>query len=105
MLKSGTGLALAAALLFCAIARAGRIDGHVVSVSPGFSADLVISGGSPITVEIGQTVEGVTVLKADRSGAVVRVDGVTRTLPLGAYRAPAGGGGGGDSITLVADPS
>jgi thiol-disulfide isomerase/thioredoxin len=73
-------------LLFSTIGWAAEIDVQVVGVSPGSSADLAISGGAPITVEIGQTVEGVTVLRADRHGAVVRVGAITKTLPLVAYR-------------------
>ena len=44
-------------------------------------------------------------LSADRRGAVVRVNGVTRTLSLVAQRGSTGGGGSGDSVTLRADAS
>ena len=76
MSKPGSVLA-AAALLICAIGAAAEIDVQLVAVAPGLSADVAISGGAPITIEIGQTIEGVTVLSADRRGAVVRVNGVS----------------------------
>jgi aspartyl protease family protein len=81
-------------------------DVRLVAVTPGRSADLVINGGA-ITVEVGQeTLEGVKLLSADRDRAVVRVDGKTRTLTLGAeQRGTDGGatGGGGDTVTLSTD--
>jgi aspartyl protease family protein len=99
------GWASAAALSICAITAAADPDVEVVAVTPGFSAQLVIAGGSPIRIDIGQTIEGITLVSADRRGAVVRIRGVTKTLPLVAQRGPGGGGGGGDSVTLVADAS
>jgi aspartyl protease family protein len=100
---------IAALLLSCALAgAAAAIDVQVVAVSPGSSADVTIDGIGPITIGVGETIEGVTVVSADRRGAVVRVGGATKTLPLVAYRAPSGGGGagsGGEMITLRADPS
>src|SRR2546426_7518815 len=102
MSRPGTALATAAALLICAIAAAAEIDVQLVAVTPGLSADVAISGGAPMTIGIGETIEGVTVLSADRRGAVVRVHGVTRTLSLVAQRGPTGGGGSGDSVTLIA---
>lgn len=94
--------ATAAALLMLAIGAAAEIDVQLVAVTPGVSAEVTISGSSPITIGIGETIEGVTVLSADRRGAVVRVNGVKRTLPLVAQRGSTGGGGG-DSVTLRAD--
>jgi aspartyl protease family protein len=79
-------------------------DVHVVAVTPGRSADLVIDG-APVTLEVGeQTAEGVKLLSADRDRAVVRVDGKTKTLSLVAARpggAGGGGGGSGGSSTVV----
>jgi aspartyl protease family protein len=105
MSKTGSALAIAAALLISAIAAVAEIDVQLVGVSPGVSAEVTISGSSPVAIEIGQTIEGVTVLSADRRGAVVRVHGVTRTLSLVAQRGSTGGGGSGDSVTLRVDPS
>lgn len=62
-------------------------DVRVVAVSPGRSADLVIGGREPITIEEGQTIEGVKVIQVSPTGAVVSIDGETRTLPLAGMRA------------------
>jgi len=57
-------------------------DVRVVGVTPGQNADVVIEGGAPITIEVGQTVDGVKLLRADRDGAVLSADGITETLSL-----------------------
>ena len=41
---------------------AAEIDVQLVAVTPGVSAELTISGSSPIAIGIGETIEGVTVL-------------------------------------------
>ena len=95
--------AITALLLACAFAgAAAATEVQIVAVSPGSSADVAIDGSPPITIGIGETIEGVTVVSADRRGAVVRVGGVTRTLPLVAYRGPTREGSG-ETITLRAD--
>src|SRR5207237_3904126 len=57
-------------------------DVRVVAVTPGRSADVVIDRSAPVTIEVGETVDGVKLLTTDRSGAVLAVDGVTKTLQL-----------------------
>jgi aspartyl protease family protein len=97
-------LAIAALLFVCAIpGAAAAVDVQVVGVSPGSSADVSIGGSPPITIAVGETIDGVTLVSADRRGAVVRVGGATRTLPLVAYRGPTREGSG-DTITLRANP-
>ena len=100
MTKLTARAALLAALLFASPAAA--IDVQITAVSPGLSAEVAIDGAPPITIDVGQTIDGVTLISADRRGAVVRVGGATRTLPLTANRGPVGGGSG-ESITLRAD--
>src|SRR5207249_7168923 len=39
-------------------------DVRVVAVTPGRSADVVIERGAPVTIEVGETVEGVKLLRA-----------------------------------------
>jgi len=96
--------ALAIALLLAALlaGEAAAIDVQVVGVSPGSSAEVAIDGNAPITIGVGETIEGVTLISADRRGAVVQVGGVKRTLPLVSYRGPTREGAG-DTITLRAD--
>jgi aspartyl protease family protein len=98
-------LAIAALVFASAISSAAAaVDIQVVGVSPGSSADVSIDGTPPITIGVGETIEGVTLVSADRRGAVVRVGGGTRTLPLVAYRGPTREGSG-ETITLRADAS
>jgi aspartyl protease family protein len=104
MARLGSPLAIAVALVAAALAPAAALDVQVVSVTPGLSAEVSIGGAAPITVDVGQTVEGVTLISAERRGAVVRVGGATRTLPLTAYRG-SGSANSGETITLRADAS
>ncbi len=93
---------LVAALLVGSLAGTADSDVQVVAISPGSSADLVIGGGSPVTIEVGGTVEGVTLIEANRRSAVVRIHGVAKTLPLVAYRGSTSDDAA-ESLTLLAD--
>jgi aspartyl protease family protein len=76
---------------------------HIVAITPGRSVDVVIEQREPITIEEGQAIEGVRVVRVDSRSAVISVDGATRTVSLEA----AGSSGqavGGASVTLTADP-
>jgi len=96
-----TRYAMGGLLLLPAVALA--TDVRVVAVTPGQSADVVIDGGTPITIDVGQTVEGVRVLSVDRNGAALTVKGVRKTLPLAAERGTVADPSGGDTVTLTAD--
>jgi aspartyl protease family protein len=76
-------------------------DVAVLAVTPGRSADVVIEHGAPFTLEVGETVEGVKLLQADGSSAVLSVNGVTRRVPV--TTRPGDDGGGSPSVTLSAD--
>lgn len=86
-------------LLFPAVCRATEVS--VVAVKPGRSADIVIGGGAPLTLEVGETVEGVKLLRADGNGALLSVDGTTKRLPVVAN--PAADAGASTGVTLSAD--
>lgn len=77
-------------------------DVQLVGVTPGRSASVVIAGAGPIKLGIGETAEGVTLIRADSDSAVMRVGGVTQTFQLEAYD---GGGGvvSGGTVRLSAD--
>ena len=79
-------------------------DVRVVAVTPGRSADVVIERGAPVTIEVGETVEGIKLLRADRAGAVLSINGITKTLPLVADSMSAGDTAGNGTVTLLADP-
>jgi aspartyl protease family protein len=76
---------------------------RVVAVTPGQSADIVIGDGSPVTIEVGETIEGITLVSADRNGAVLSTDGITETLPLVADRPSEHVTGTSSTVTLSAD--
>jgi aspartyl protease family protein len=78
-------------------------DVRVVGVTPGRSADLEIDGGSAITIDIGESVEGVKVLGADRAGALVSIDGRRRTIPLSAVTGSPRSAADAGAVTLAAD--
>ena len=89
-----------------AVTPCAATDVRVVAVTPGRSVDVVIDHAAPITVEVGETMpEGVRVLRVDRDSAVLRVDGVARTLSLVVDHSGLGGGTEpGGTIMLAADP-
>ena len=78
-------------------------DVRVVAVTAGRSADVVIERGAPVTIEVGETVEGIKLLRADRTSAVLSIDGITKTLPLVADSASVGDPAGSGTVTLLAD--
>jgi aspartyl protease family protein len=79
---------------------------QVVAVSPGVSADVVIDGGAPITLQVGGApVEGVAVVEANRAGAVLQVDGTEKTLALSRRESSVAAAASGDTVTLSADAS
>jgi aspartyl protease family protein len=78
-------------------------DVRVVAVTAGQSADVVIEGGGPVTLAVGETVEGVELLRADRGGAVLRIDGITKALPLLPAPSSVTGDTGTGTVTLSAD--
>jgi aspartyl protease family protein len=93
--------ALGAVLLLPAVCLA--TDVSVVGLTPGQSADIVIDGGPPVTIEVGETIEGVRLLGTEADGAVLRIDGLTKTLPLVAHRPEGGDAQRGGGVTLSAD--
>jgi hypothetical protein len=78
----------AGVLVLPALCRA--TDVRVVAVTPGRSAAVVIERGAPVMIEVGETVEGVKLLRADRAGAVLSVDGIQKRYPWWQTRRPPG---------------
>lgn len=93
---------VAALLTFpAAIAAAGV---SVIGVFPGRGAVLVVDGGSPQTVRIGNKLGSVTLISVDKSGAVIEESGKRRSIALGQHMS----GGAADTgrapqVTLAAD--
>jgi aspartyl protease family protein len=75
----------AALVLVLAIAPAGAAEISFVGVIGDKAAILVIDGGAPRTVKVGQTLGAVTVVSVERERAVVEVAGARRTLMRGQH--------------------
>ena len=92
---------LVLAVLRPAICRATEVQ--VVALTPGRSARVVIDRGTAVTIQVGETVDTVKLLRADRGSAVLSVDGATITVSLASATTSAGNAAATGSITLVPD--
>jgi aspartyl protease family protein len=93
-----------ALLLWFACGIAAAADVSLVGVIGGKAAVVVVDGGDPKTVKVGQTWSGITVLSVDKDSAVMEIEGTKRVLQQGqAYRraAPASDRA---QVTLAAGP-
>lgn len=93
-------------LLFSLVvaAVAGAADVRVVAVTPGRSVAVQVGHGSPTVLEVGETVDGVTLVRTDGDAAILRVDGVTSRYSLEAVQSGASSyAGGARSVRLKAD--
>ncbi|MBS0336331.1 MAG: TIGR02281 family clan AA aspartic protease [Proteobacteria bacterium] len=79
----------AAALLVLQLAAAPAAwaaDVGVIGVFPGKGAVLVVDGGAPQSVRIGQKLGGITLVSVDKTGAVIEDEARRRrTVPLGQH--------------------
>jgi len=94
------GAALAAACL------AAQAQSVMLTGTIGSRAILVIDGGAPRTVAVGERVQGVRLLALQEGQATVEVDGQRVALRMDApvsIGGAGGGGGGGSRIVLNAD--
>lgn len=69
----------------------------------GSKALLMINGGEPQAVAVGQTVEGVKLVAIRDQQAIVELGGKSRPLRVGQHAIGSGGGDGSDKIVLTAD--
>lgn len=79
------------------------IDVQLVGITPGRSALLAIDGAPPLTLVVGESVDGVKLLRVDLDSVEVSVDGTATTLELEAMQGGLGGGLGGTTIHLRAN--
>ena len=76
-----------ALLLWFACGLAAAADVSLVGVIGGKAAVVVVDGGEPKTVKVGQTWSGITVVSVDKDSAVMEIAGTKRVLQQGqAYR-------------------
>ena len=78
-------------------------DVSLIGVVQGKAAILVIDGGEPKTVKIGQEFKGVKVLSVDRERATVLIDGKQRVLPLGQHYRSGPASSSRQTVILTAD--
>ncbi|MDP3702732.1 MAG: TIGR02281 family clan AA aspartic protease [Hylemonella sp.] len=92
-------------LLLCAFVLTGTVQAQTVVLSGilGGKALLVVDGGPPRSVALGQSHQGVTVIGIQASEAVVEIRGVRQNLRLGdgPVSAPPSGGEAGDPRRIV----
>src|SRR5258707_1181555 len=92
ILRAGAYLCLGASALLSFPAFAVEVT--VVGLFPG-KAVIVIDGGSPRTVSVGQkTPQGVTLLSTDGKTATLDIEGKKQILDIGEHFAAGSGGGG-----------
>lgn len=95
-----------ALVLLLSASTAHANDISAAALFPG-KAVLVINGGAPRTISVGQTTpEGIRLISADSSSAVIEFQGKRQTLvPGGSGRFGGGGGssGGSGAVTLTPD--
>jgi aspartyl protease family protein len=94
-------LLLGASLLFPSISFADT----QVNIVGLFSnkAVVIINGGKPKTLSIGQVSEGVKLLAADSKAATLQIEGKNKTLGMGQAASVGGASGAVSSVTLYAD--
>lgn len=96
-------LSLLFCLLLLPVAALAETQVTVVGLFNG-KAMLIVNGGKPRTYSAGQvTPEGVKLVSADSSRAVVEVEGKRRELAMGQGISIAGSGGGAQMATLYAN--
>ena len=82
---------------------AAALDVNVIGLFPG-KAVITVNRGAPRTLSVGEkTPEGVTLISADRKGAVIEFEGRRTTLEMGQHFESAAETGGRQSVTLGAD--
>ena len=79
------------------------LDVSLVGTFGNKAAVLVIDGGAPKTVKVGQRAGVVTLVSVERDHAVIEADGARRTLARGQHYISAAAGDQRQSVTLSAD--
>ncbi|HWI98529.1 MAG TPA: TIGR02281 family clan AA aspartic protease [Burkholderiales bacterium] len=93
------------ALLLCfACGTAAAAEVSLVGVIGGKAAVVVLDGGNPKTVKVGQTWNGITVVSVDKDSAVMEIEGARRTLQQGQHYRRAAATPDRAQATLAAGP-
>jgi len=86
----------------CGIAAAAEVS--LVGVIGGKAAVVVVDGGNPKTVKVGQTWNGITVVSVDKDSAVMEIEGARRVLQQGQHYRRAAATSDRAQVTLAAGP-
>jgi len=93
------------ALLLCfACGTAAAAEVSLVGVIGGKAAVVVLDGGNPKTVKVGQTWNGITVVSVDKDSAIMEIEGARRTLQQGQHYRRAAATPDRAQATLAAGP-
>lgn len=92
----------AAAAMFGLPALAHAVAVNVVGLFPG-KAIVIVDGGKPRTLAVGDAVGGVKLISATSDQAVFDIDGKRRTLGMGQAANVAGASSNRPTVTLMAD--
>ncbi len=87
--------ALLALTLVCGLAPAALAQTVGLSGMLGGKALLIVDGGAPKTVAVGDTFKGVKVVSTQGDQAIIEINGKQHALRVGDAPASVGGGGGG----------
>jgi len=93
-----------ALLLWFACGLAAAADVSLVGVIGGKAAVVVLDGGEPKTVKVGQTWNGLTVLSVDKDSALMEIEGTRRVLQQGQHYRRAVPASDHAQVTLAAGP-
>lgn len=93
-----------ALLLWFACGLAAAADVSLVGVIGGKAAVVVLDGGEPKTVKVGQTWHGITVLSVDKDSALMEIEGTRRLLQQGQHYRRAAATSDREQATLAAGP-
>lgn len=93
-----------ALLLWFACGLAAAADVSLVGVIGGKAAVVVLDGGEPKTVKVGQTWHGITVLSVDKDSALMEIEGTRRLLQQGQHYRRAAAASDREQATLAAGP-
>lgn len=86
----------------CGLAAAAEVS--LVGVIGGKAAVVVVDGGEPKTVKVGQTWNGITVLSVDKDSALMEIEGTRRLMQQGQHYRRAAATSDRAQVTLAAGP-
>lgn len=89
-------------LVLCLVSSAAAQDVGLAGIM-GSKAMLMVNGGEPQAVRIGESVDGVKLLSIQGEQAVVEIGGKKRPLRVGQHAIGAGSGDGSGKVTMTAD--